>query len=209
MPVKTVAPCKRCGTATRSTYGYCQRSPECRRLYSQEQQKQYDRSEYQRRWYIANREHVLAQQKEYNAANREKRREYEARWRAANPDYERKRLAKPGRQCRVKGCTEAAVDNLLYCKPHDNESSRRRWKRRQNRTAQFLYDRQSGFCPDADHGGCGQLLESPGACHIDHLIPLALGGPDDDWNLQLMHGWCNRAKQDRVVPAARALMAAS
>jgi hypothetical protein len=208
--VKTSAPCQRCGTPTKSMYGYCQRSPECRRLYNREQAKQYvgseERREYRRRWHIANRERTLAVNKRWAAANSERKRETEAQWRAAHPDYMRQWRTRPGRRCGRKGCNELAAKGLIYCRPHDNESSRRRRQRAQDRTAQFLYDCQGGVCPDADHGGCGQPLGSPAACHIDHLIPAALGGPDEDWNLQLLHGWCNRVKQHRIVPAARALM---
>jgi hypothetical protein len=191
-------------------YGYCQRSPECRRLYDREQSREYanseERREYRRRWYIANRERTLAVNKRWRAANLERMREYEARYRAENPDYGRQWRARPGRRCGRKGCAELAVKGLFYCKPHDNESQRLRRQRAQARTARLLYDRQDGICPDTDHGGCGQPLGALNGCHIDHLIPVALGGPEGVWNLQLMHGRCNRVKQHRIVPAARALM---
>jgi hypothetical protein len=207
MTVKTFAPCQHCGTPTRSIYGYCQRSPECRRLYNQKQQKQYDRREYRQRWYAANRDRVLAVNKQWHAANRERVREYETRYRAENPDYGRQWRARPGRRCGHKDCDDLAVKGLYYCKPHDNERQRLRWRRTQDGIARLLYDLQDGVCPDVDHGGCGQPLGPLGACHIDHLVPVALGGPEDDWNLQLMHGKCNRIKQHRIVPAARAFMA--
>ena len=99
MTVKISGACRNCGTPIRSKYGYCQRSAECKRLYKREESRRLGQTEkrrtYLRNWYVANRERVLARQKEYHAANPERLREYGQRWRAANPDYERKRLARP------------------------------------------------------------------------------------------------------------------
>ena len=42
----------------------------------------------------------------------------------------------------------------------------------------------------------GKLANDPGAIHIDHITPLALGGSNDRWNLQATHATCNRQKSD-------------
>ena len=63
------------------------------------------------------------------------------------------------------------------------------------------------MCPDIGHGGCGLPLGDVAGNHVDHLIPIARNGPDDDWNLQLMHPECNMRKADSLVPAAVAAAA--
>lgn len=36
---------------------------------------------------------------------------------------------------------------------------------------------------------CGRFVEHPGGYHVDHIVPLALGGPDTDDNKQLLCWW--------------------
>jgi 5-methylcytosine-specific restriction endonuclease McrA len=50
------------------------------------------------------------------------------------------------------------------------------------------------------------LPEDMAGVHIDHLIPISAGGPDALWNLQLLHGLCNRLKGSRLTPAAYVLL---
>ena len=42
---------------------------------------------------------------------------------------------------------------------------------------------------------------------VDHVIPRAKGGPDDDSNLQLLCGHCNRVKRDGTMSEARVRLA--
>lgn len=44
---------------------------------------------------------------------------------------------------------------------------------------------ERGQCCEA----CGQFVEYPGGFEVDHIVPLALGGPDDDANKQLLCSW--------------------
>lgn len=59
-------------------------------------------------------------------------------------------------------------------------------------------------------GICGQPVDKrlkfpdPMSATIDHIIPLAKGGTNDQENLQLAHFWCNRQKSDRLANEARA-----
>lgn len=36
---------------------------------------------------------------------------------------------------------------------------------------------------------CGRFVEHPGGYQLDHIVPLALGGSDDDRNKQLLCWW--------------------
>lgn len=46
------------------------------------------------------------------------------------------------------------------------------------------------------------LLDS----HMDHIVPLALGGEDDRANLQLVHAACNLRKGARLRPENQGVM---
>jgi 5-methylcytosine-specific restriction endonuclease McrA len=50
-----------------------------------------------------------------------------------------------------------------------------------------LFENQKGLC-----ACCGELLGSN--YHLDHRMPLALGGANEDWNMQLLTATCNMKK---------------
>ena len=56
-----------------------------------------------------------------------------------------------------------------------------------------LYGRQEGKC-----AGCGTLFEFRNL-EVDHIIPRSRGGQDNEENLQLLCGFCNRTKGDRPM----------
>lgn len=70
---KEVTPCAVCGTPTRSRYGACSKTPECKR-------------EYLRRYNIANRAALLEQKASWREANRENTRVRDTAYRAANQE---------------------------------------------------------------------------------------------------------------------------
>jgi len=103
--VETSTACRNCGTPAKSKYGYCQRSPECKRLYAKEQARELRKTEkrrtYAREWYLVNRDRVQEQSKKWREANRDavnagqrrryaanpdSRRDYHRAWREANPE---------------------------------------------------------------------------------------------------------------------------
>ncbi len=79
------------------------------------------------------------------------------------------------------------------------------WDRRPNRparprgwaaTRRRILDRDQGVC-----WICGR----PGADQVDHKVPLAQGGTEDDSNLGAVHGEpCHAVKTAREAAAARA-----
>lgn len=174
------ASCAGCGgPITVGRAEYCMRR-ECRRLY-RAAQKARDPEKYR----------ALA------AAKR--KREDKMKRRAA----ERRYKIRADRPCITPGCEDFAVPLSMHCREHLRERSSRRYARKRLRLPRLLYIRQVGLCPDAAHGGCGLPLGDPDGNHVDHLIPEVRNGPQDEWNLQLMHPECNMRKSDRLVPAAR------
>ncbi len=57
----------------------------------------------------------------------------------------------------------------------------------------ILFGRQQGYCAGCKHFMQYQHLE------VDHIVPRSKGGQDDDSNLQLLCGHCNRIKGNRTM----------
>ena len=51
--------------------------------------------------------------------------------------------------------------------------------------------------------GCCHLCGNPGATQVDHVIPLAEGGADDETNLAPIHEHCHREKTQAEARRAR------
>lgn len=66
-----------------------------------------------------------------------------------------------------------------------------------------LYDQQSGACFLCDRPI--DLEVHKGALEIDHVIPIAVKGPDDPSNFALVHGNCNAKKGASDLRVARLL----
>jgi 5-methylcytosine-specific restriction enzyme A len=89
-----------------------------------------------------------------------------------------------------------------YCdqhRPKPWETSRRRENRtvsgwEEQRRARRVLDRYLGWC---------HLCGKPGATEVDHVVPLAEGGPDDETNLAPIHDHCHRAKTQAEARRAR------
>jgi 5-methylcytosine-specific restriction endonuclease McrA len=79
---------------------------------------------------------------------------------------------------------------LRNWKKANPEKVRARKKNRSKRIRIFLKQIQRGRCAI-----CGQRLGKQ--THIDHIVPLALGGSNARSNLQLTHPSCNLAKNKR------------
>lgn len=47
-------------------------------------------------------------------------------------------------------------------------------------------------------GLCLDVIEDPAAIHIDHIVPVSLGGDTVMGNLQVAHAFCNMSKGNRV-----------
>ena len=68
------------------------------------------------------------------------------------------------------------------------------------------FDNIAVTCP-----ACGKPLLpqhiGAGRTHKDHVIPVFVGGPRLDWNVELLHDTCNLSKHRRMTRQAHALAA--
>ena len=115
-------------------------------------------------WYAANHKKVRAASAAWRAANPEAVRAASAAWSAANP--EAKRTHNQNRRARKLAAGGQLPQGL----------------------AEKLLKLQRGTCAC----GCKQLLGDD--YHLDHIMPLALGGSNTDDNIQLLRSRCNQQK---------------
>lgn len=116
-------------------------------------------------WRAANREKFAARYAAYTAANREKRRARDAAMRAAHPEKHRTdNMNRRARKLKVGGKHSAADITSLF-------------------------KMQQGKCA---HPWCRKRLSDE--YHVDHILPLAIGGSNDRRNLQILCQPCNLTK---------------
>ena len=93
-------------------------------------------------------------------------------------------------QPRQKYCTQ-------QCQQHRVRRRRGRKVRRQSQKWVLLFRRQLGRCT-----WCGDRLREEylgSECHIDHVLPRALGGGNELANLAALHATCNLSKGSSLV----------
>lgn len=159
-------------------------------------------------YYTANSEKIKAASAAYYAANHEKCNAYHATYRAAN---QTKIKAYKAVYSSVNSEKAKAKSLAWYCanKEKAKASSTARQKAnpeagrivKHNRRARErtnggvlskglsakLFKLQRGKCPC-----CKQPLGED--YHLDHIVPIALGGANEDWNMQLLTKTCNLQK---------------
>lgn len=116
------------------------------------------------RWYAANHEKAKAYSAKQYADNPDKAKAAAAAWQAANP--ESVRIKKQNRRAKKRAAGGKLSKGLT----------------------ERLFVLQRGKCAC----GCKQPLGND--YHLDHRMPLALGGVNEDWNIQLLRGTCNMQK---------------
>jgi 5-methylcytosine-specific restriction endonuclease McrA len=157
-------------------------------------------------WYAANRERKLAANAEWLAANSVKMKELQSAWyaknaalvaanskawRVANPEMalETKRKWKAVNRERIKAIDEAwkkaNPEALRIYKI--NRRGKESGGSLSSDLAEKLFELQQGKCPC-----CKKPLGKD--YHLDHKIPLALGGTNTDDNMQLLRKTCNLQK---------------
>lgn len=143
--------------------------------------------------YAANREKMLARNAKYLAANRDKARDAAAKWRGENPEKSRANNSKWYAEHTEK--VRAAVAKWQAENPGSvriiKQNRRARKIEAGGKLSPNLADRlfklQKGKC-----ACCGLPLGKD--YHLDHIMPLALGGSNTDDNIQLLRSTCNQQK---------------
>lgn len=128
------------------------------------------------RWGAANKGRKRASNSAYRNANVDELRSYHAEWRARNPSKVRTWNAN----------WKAENPVALRIHQHNRRAAARGGKLSKD-IAERLYRLQRGMCP------CCKLPLG-NDYHLDHRLPLALGGANEDWNMQLLRAVCNMQK---------------
>lgn len=144
-------------------------------------------------YYAANPEKIRA----YRAANCESIRAYQAAYyadnRAANIEKERARDAARYAANRERAIARRAAHYVANPETYRIRNQNRRARKREAGgklspgLAEKLFKLQRGKC-----ACCGEPLGAD--YHLDHIMPLALGGTNTDDNIQLLRQLCNNQK---------------
>lgn len=173
----SVKPCIKCGAMDRYKGGKCRPCiAERSRKYRIANQKMI--LERKRKYYEANREKTLERQKKYQKENYYKVAEYQRLYRKANRekaiDYqkeyhkanpEKSKIGRRNRRAKIKGNGGKLSSDII----------------------KTLMTLQKGKC-----ACCAKSLKD--GHHLDHIMPLALGGMNTDDNVQLLTPTCNLRK---------------
>ena len=139
-----------------------------------------------RGYYAANRESVLAQQREYRVANAQRISDYD-RDRYANMPGRREDTLQRGRDWSAKNPDEAAdhACNSANKLRMQHLGSTAKWEPVSRRAAWNTY---GGRC-----GICGEPVSFEDM-ELDHIVPLVFDGPHIQTNVQPAHAVCNGRK---------------
>ena len=149
-----------------------------------------------KKWYWQNRERALSASKEWVANNPERKKELDTRWYAEHHEQAKQSRAKyhlenPPDRIKVKATSAKWAAEHPEAR-RIREQNRRARKRKvggglSKGLIEKLFKLQKGKCPC-----CGLALGSN--YHLDHVMPLALGGEHEDSNMQLLRQRCNNQK---------------
>jgi len=156
------------------------------------------KKEYNAEYHRKNKESISARKKEYDEKyyeeNKQKILEYQRKYNAENKD----KIAKRKQIYRAKNKERRAEYNRAYKLKNPEVKKRSEHKRRALKKGsggslskgitEKLFKLQKGKCP------CCKLPLGKNY-HIDHIMPLALGGTNTDDNVQLLRATCNEQKQ--------------
>jgi len=130
------------------------------------------------KWRAANPDRNKANKAAWSASNKQKVNSYKLTWRLTNPGYYK--------IYRAKNLKKLSASSLIHVQ-------NRRARKRANGgfiskdLPSKLFKLQKGKCPC-----CKKPLGKK--YHLDHIVPLALGGPNSDDNMQLLRASCNLQK---------------
>lgn len=118
----------------------------------------------------------------------------------------RERLqSKPERNCVHCGVAmpKAMRADARFCSEACNSAAhklKRKGMPRREILRAYIIERDRSICHL-----CGKKVE-PGEIHLDHVIPLSLGGAHDETNIRVSHAFCNLSKHARPMNEQLALV---
>ena len=140
------------------------------------------------KWRAANQEKVKETLANWRAANQERTKATSAAWRAANPEKVMTYRASENSKS-ATAAWRAANPKARRLHVHNYQARKRENGCRLSiGLADKLLKLQKGKCAC----GCKQPLGDN--YHLDHIMPLALGGTNTDDNIQLLRSTCNQQK---------------
>lgn len=167
----------------------CKKADSLKRYYANQKESQAKSREYanahkeERKLYIA----------EYRLKNKTRLEEVCKKWRSENLTH----ISARNKEWRTANIDKARSDAAKYRREHPEAkriSEHNRRVRQKNNGGRLsrglstkLYRLQRGKC-----ACCGAPLGRD--YHLDHRMPIALGGANEDWNIQLLRKKCNHEK---------------
>jgi len=167
------------------------------KLLQQSRERYYRRREEvlarQAEWYQANREHALARDKVYREKNKKRIAERKIEYHKQNAE----KINARSREWEAGNKERAAAAKKAW--KAANPDAVRAHKQRRRERAKLVGGSLSGSiiprlrvlqkerCAICYQPLCGDE-------HLDHIVPLSLGGTNEDFNVQLTHGRCNMQK---------------
>lgn len=170
-------PCIKCGAEERNKCGGCKACAK----------------EAVRKWQKNNREKVAAYQRKYRKANLEKVAEINRKWSDANREHIAERMRKYNKSNWEKQFEHKRKWRKLNPERRKELNHNRRARIKGNggtlsiNIIKTLLIQQKGKC-----ACCGLSLHN--GYHLDHIMPIALGGMNNDSNVQLLTPICNMRK---------------
>lgn len=191
-PNSTVKPCVKCGATERDKRGDCIPCSRARGL-AYAKANVLSRSAANAARYVAKRDAIKAAAAAYYAANKEKAKATNEKWRLSNPE-KRKAAAdawKLANQEKARGCIAdwkaAHPDSLRIYNQNRRAKKRASGGKLSSGLALKLFSLQKGKC-----ACCKKPLGDN--YHLDHIMPIAMGGTNTDDNIQLLRSVCNMQK---------------
>lgn len=199
--------CTKCGeTKLKSDFSKMPSSkdglyPSCKMCRSKSRKESYEKNpkphkERSLAFYYANKEKISEYHAKRYSDNPEKKKMSSSKWRSENKEEANRRSA----EYRLANPEKTSALVTRWHRSHPNEMriyrQNRRARVRQNggklsqEIASKLLKLQGGKC-----ACCGLPLGSD--YHLDHIMPLALGGSNTDDNIQLLRSTCNLQKHTK------------
>ena len=140
-----------------------------------------------KKWHWNNHERAKAASRKWASENRQAARERTLKWRKDNPERARENDAR-------KRANKSPEYLRKRCIDEQNRRARIRavGGKLSRGLAERLFQEQKGKCRS-----CSADLSL--AFELDHIIPLALNGPNMDENIQLLCPPCNRRKGAKLL----------